>query len=144
MFVRIGWKTLPEKNTLSYYKLLKKKSFITLTTGVGIFSISVAWMFQLRKVYRFFAATTFPQPDILPNTQGILPEGDISTVDLLAPCTNQFRPVAFHTEACIFLFYKTTYLRKEVNCTEPFPSARVPCLYSPKGWPCYVPPLLLS
>jgi hypothetical protein len=34
------------------------------------------------------------------------------------------------TETRYFLFYKTTYLKEEVNRTEPFPSVSVPCSLS--------------
>ncbi len=37
------------------------------------------------------------------------------------PCTNKFRSTAFYSENIIYLFYKTSYLNEEVNCTEPFP-----------------------
>ncbi len=40
-------------------------------------------------------------------------------------CKNQFRSAHFHTETIIF--YKTIYCNKEVNCTEHFPSVRIPC-----------------
>jgi hypothetical protein len=37
------------------------------------------------------------------------------------PCTNQFRSTPFYIENIINLFYKTSYLNEEVNCTEPSP-----------------------
>jgi hypothetical protein len=42
------------------------------------------------------------------------------------PCTNQFRLPTLSKEIYFFIFYKTRYLNKEVNCTEPSPSVRVP------------------
>jgi hypothetical protein len=33
-----------------------------------------------------------------------------------------------YTETIFFHVYKATYLNEEVNCTEPSPSARVPCI----------------
>jgi hypothetical protein len=47
------------------------------------------------------------------------------------PSTFQFRSAAFHTETTFF--NKTTYLNKEVNCTEPSPSVKVPCLKDPQN-----------
>ncbi len=35
--------------------------------------------------------------------------------------TNQFRSAPFYIENIINLFYKTSYLNEEVNCTEPSP-----------------------
>ncbi len=34
------------------------------------------------------------------------------------PCSNQFRSAPFYIENIINLFYKTSYLNEEVNCTE--------------------------
>jgi hypothetical protein len=42
------------------------------------------------------------------------------------PCTDLLRTTAFNTENIIFLFYKTSYLDKEVKCTEPSLSVKVP------------------
>ncbi len=44
------------------------------------------------------------------------------------PCTNQFRSAPFYIENIINLFYKTSYLNEEVNCTEPSPLAIIPWL----------------
>jgi hypothetical protein len=44
------------------------------------------------------------------------------------PCTNLFRWALFYKEDIIYLFYKTSYLKEEVNCTEPYPSVSVPDL----------------
>jgi len=43
------------------------------------------------------------------------------------PCTDQFWSAAFGIAIIIELFYKTSYLEEEVNCTEPSLSDRVPC-----------------
>jgi hypothetical protein len=43
----------------------------------------------------------------------------------LPPCTKNFRTAALKT-ITIFLFYKTTYLNEEVNCTEFSNSVRIP------------------
>ncbi len=44
------------------------------------------------------------------------------------PCTTSFRLAAFKFKKYIFFFfYKTSHLNKEVNCTKPSPSVRVPC-----------------
>ncbi len=45
------------------------------------------------------------------------------------PCTNYFRSAPFSTENIIFLCYKIRYLIREVNCTEPSPSLRVPWVH---------------
>ncbi len=37
------------------------------------------------------------------------------------PCTNKFRLAPFYNENIIKVFYKTSYLIEEVNCTEPSP-----------------------
>ncbi len=37
------------------------------------------------------------------------------------PCTNQFRSAPLYIENIINLFYKTSYINEEVNCTEPSP-----------------------
>jgi hypothetical protein len=42
------------------------------------------------------------------------------------PCINKFRSVAFYSENIIYLWYKTSYLYEEVNCTEPSLSISVP------------------
>ncbi len=42
------------------------------------------------------------------------------------PCINQFRSAPFYIENIINLFYKTSYLNKEVNCTEPSPLISIP------------------
>ncbi len=34
------------------------------------------------------------------------------------PCTNKFRSAPFNIEKIINIFYKTSYLNEEVNCTE--------------------------
>jgi hypothetical protein len=36
------------------------------------------------------------------------------------PCPNQFRSAHFYIESIIYPFYKTVYLKEEVNCTELF------------------------
>ncbi len=60
--------------------------------------------------------------------QGILTEGGrISTIDLLV-LTNLDQLILVLN--IFFLFYKTSYLNKEVNCTEPSTSERVPRLMS--------------
>jgi hypothetical protein len=38
------------------------------------------------------------------------------------PCINLCRSATFYTDTIIFIFYKTTYLNEEVNCTEPLPT----------------------
>ncbi len=43
--------------------------------------------------------------------------------------TNKFRSAALQNETIFFLFFKTTYSNEEVNCTKPFPSVRLPCMY---------------
>ncbi len=45
------------------------------------------------------------------------------------PCTTNFRSAPLYFEITTYLFYKTSYLREEVNCTEPFPSVSVLCMY---------------
>ncbi len=58
--------------------------------------------------------------------QGILTErGRFSTVDLLA--LTSLNQLLFTLKIYIVLFYKTTNLSEEMNCTEPSPSIRVPC-----------------
>jgi hypothetical protein len=42
------------------------------------------------------------------------------------PCTNRFRSAPLYIENIINLFYKTSYLNEEVNCTEPSPLVRIP------------------
>ncbi len=42
------------------------------------------------------------------------------------PCANLLRSTAFETEIIIYLFYKTTYLIEEVNCTNPSLSVSIP------------------
>jgi len=57
--------------------------------------------------------------------EGILTDGEGS-----ARLTSLYRLVqisCFSYWNYIFLFYKTTYLNEEVNCSEPSPSVRVPC-----------------
>jgi hypothetical protein len=44
------------------------------------------------------------------------------------PSSNQFRSAPFKSENIFYLSYKTSYLNKEVNCTEPSPLVNVPCL----------------
>ncbi len=51
--------------------------------------------------------------------------GSISTVDLLV--LTSLDQLLWELKLN-FPFYKTTYLNEEVNCTEPSPSVRVPCL----------------
>ncbi len=42
------------------------------------------------------------------------------------PCTNQFRSATLYIENIINLFYKTSYLNKKVNSTEPSPLLGIP------------------
>jgi len=42
------------------------------------------------------------------------------------PGHNQFRSPSLNTDKISFLIYKTSFLNQEVNCTELFPSARIP------------------
>jgi hypothetical protein len=39
----------------------------------------------------------------------------------MTSCMNWFKLAAFNTETIFFLFYKTTYLNKEVNHSDPSP-----------------------
>ncbi len=43
------------------------------------------------------------------------------------PCANWFISAPSCTENSIYLFYKTSYLNEEVNCTEPSTSVSIPC-----------------
>jgi len=52
----------------------------------------------------------------------------LSQLERRPPCTNQFRLARFYIENITYLFYKTSYLYEEVNCTEPFPSVSIPWL----------------
>ncbi len=38
----------------------------------------------------------------------------------------------FYIENIIYLSFKTTYLKEEVNCTEPSPSVSIPCFITPR------------
>jgi hypothetical protein len=51
--------------------------------------------------------------------------GRISTVDLLV--LTSLDEVLFNLKLYFPFFTKTTYLNEEVNCTDPFPSVRLPC-----------------
>ncbi len=52
--------------------------------------------------------------------------GRLSTVDLrVLASLNQ---LLFYIEIIIILFYKTSYLNEEINCTEPSPLVSIPCL----------------
>jgi hypothetical protein len=53
--------------------------------------------------------------------QGILTEGE-GSVQLTSLCLL----VPFDIANIIYLFYQTSYLNEEVNCTEPSPSVSVP------------------
>ncbi len=55
--------------------------------------------------------------------QGSLTEGE-GSVQL----TSLFRLAPFCIENIIYVCYKTSYLKEEVNCTEPFPLVSIPCL----------------
>ncbi len=48
----------------------------------------------------------------------------ISTVDLLV---SRCLDLLLFILKLYFVIYKTTYLNEEINCTEPYPPARVPC-----------------
>ncbi len=43
------------------------------------------------------------------------------------PCSNRFRSAPFYIEDIINLLYKTSFLNKEVNCTESPPLVSIPC-----------------
>ncbi len=45
------------------------------------------------------------------------------------PCTNQFRSAPFYIENVMDLFYKTSYLNEEVNCTKPSLLVSIPWFY---------------
>ncbi len=47
------------------------------------------------------------------------------------PCTNKFRTATFDKGNIVLFFNKTSYPNEEVNRTEPSPSVRVPCFFTP-------------
>ncbi len=65
-------------------------------------------------------------------------KGRISTVQYSwPPCTNLFRSASFDIMNIMCFFYKTSYFNyfnKEENCTEPYPSVRVPWLVPYKSF----------
>ncbi len=63
------------------------------------------------------------------NGQGSLTEGKAQFG--WPPCTNQFASAPFYIENIINLFYKTSYLNEEVNCTEPFLVVSILCEHGP-------------
>jgi hypothetical protein len=57
-------------------------------------------------------------------SQGSLTEGKVQYC--WPPCTNLFTLAAFSIENFVYLFYKTSQLNEEVNCTIPPLSVRFP------------------
>jgi hypothetical protein len=80
----------------------------------------------------FFVATTLHSPSPIyfhmPDSmkQGILAEGEGSVPQ--ASSYQHAQISYFSRRNCTFLFYKTSYLLEEANCTDTSPSARIPCM----------------
>jgi hypothetical protein len=72
-------------------------------------------VFPSSKIYPCFKAL-----DIECTNQGSLTEGGrLSTVELLVPTS--------YDQLIFIIFYKTSYLNEDANCTETSPSVRLPC-----------------
>ena len=77
-----------------------------------IWSVTLKLSFDNRNIFLVQVTELFLQ-------QGTLTEGGgLSTVDLLVTSLDQLLFIL----KLLFALYKTTYLNKEVNCTEPSPS----------------------
>jgi hypothetical protein len=67
-----------------------------------------------------------PNPEPMPHPGNPSGRKMLSTIDLLA-LTSSDQLLFVPEKDVFFFFYKTSYLIKVVNGTDPFPSVRVPC-----------------
>ncbi len=106
-------------NTLAYLassSAMKEKSFLTLTPGVNVIKLSSLRRWFGGKIKQVSEASL-----MFENKEGILTEGE-GSVQLTS--LYKFWNICFAYWNYIFLFYKTTFLKDEVNRTDPSPSGK--------------------
>ncbi len=110
------------ENIQSRESLLKGELSLQVTS----FQYFLLPAFYTENIFMFFYKTSYlnrevncTEPDLLEITQNREPLLKGKDLYNWPPCTNYLWLAAFNTEAIVLFFNKTTYLNREVNCTEP-------------------------
>jgi hypothetical protein len=114
-----GYSLVETNNCKKTRKLKPGKS--PCHTFVAIFSLLSAGLEPSELGWWVKCSTTALKPLVIPGAGNPHIRGRISTIDLLVlTSSDQLRLI-------LCIYYKTSNLNVEVNCTEPSPSVRVPC-----------------
>jgi hypothetical protein len=101
------------------------KNFANVNTALRVKLVFLVCSVMLNQLFVRFLHSLITIIRLRHKLQGFLPEGEgsvrLSSLSLLVQI------ICFLYSNRIFLFYKASYLNKEVNCTEPSPSVRFPC-----------------